>query len=728
MLRKNNSNVVEMKVYEENIDFNDYLSKIITYLPTLDKNDTWIRSGIYIGNKYKSHISSFRLLGSQTPEIGHARIEVLIVKAQLDVTLSDAQPYCVDFITEYLTQTRTDAAFVALIPSTGEGWRLFFIKSPAHDSVKIPEDILTHTCSGALKTHIKRKCGLSEAAVEGFFSCGYALFDDTVIRTKAKEIDKTLRYLKFCDIAAGSGQIIFAMTGLIAKLRSGLNKYLGSHADRSEKNFTDQFILGSLYASDYNAGALEILKINLRMKTDKKIDDYKFVWGNILTEDLFEGMPFDVVVTNPPHMKQDEFSFIKDKLESFASFSHNTDLYCYYAEKAFGLLADEGGAAILMSNRWMRSAYGAGLRHFLSQKNITEIVNYANIPAVKGISTPLSIVVGSNDAPSESLMVTVVEEEDHENLSLYVEDEALTQNLSALGDDGWVFDPEDTSALMNKIDDIGVPLEKYVDGKIYRGILTGLNEAFAIDNETAKKLIEKDPSSVNILKPFLSGRNVKRYSLPTIKKHLIFLPKGITDKMRGDCEPWKWLCSEYPAIAEHLAKFKEKALKRRDKGDYWWELRSCRYYEEFEKTKIICPTIVKHISAAMDTQGLYSNDKTTIISSDDFYLLGILNSSLMDFYMRRICTELLNEHYEVKPANLSVLPIRQISLTNSFHVNLKTEIENGAMRLSKLFSIHQDQRTEETNEEILENERNINKAVCRLYKLTPKEAGLVENY
>ena len=110
-----------------------------------------------------------------------------------------------------------------------------------------------------------------------------------------------------------------------------------------------------------------------------------------------------------------------------------------------------------------------------------------------------------------------------------------------------------------------------------------------------------------------------------------------------------------------------------------------QYYDEFEKTKIICPTIVKHISATIDTNGLFSNDKTSIIASGDFHLLGLLNSSLMDFYMRRICTELLNEHYEVKPANLAVLPIKKISPTNSFHVNLKTEIENGAMKLSKLY-------------------------------------------
>ena len=100
----------------------------------------------------------------------------------------------------------------------------------------------------------------------------------------------------------------------------------------------------------------------------------------------------------------------------------------------------------------------------------------------------------------------------------------------------------------------------------------------------------------------------------------------------------------------------------------------------------------------------------------------------MDFYMRRICTELLNEHYEVKPANLAVLPIKKISPTNSFHVNLKTEIENGAMALSKLYTIPEKERSEKVNEEIREAERAINRAVAKLYRLSAKEIGLVENY
>ena len=96
--------------------------------------------------------------------------------------------------------------------------------------------------------------------------------------------------------------------------------------------------------------------------------------------------------------------------------------------------------------------------------------------------------------------------------------------------------------------------------------------------------------------------------------------------------------------------------------------------------------------------------------------------------MRRICTELLNEHYEVKPANLAVLPIKKLSPTNSFHVNLKTEIENGAMALSKLCSVPEKERSDKINADIREAERAVNRAVARLYRLPPAEISLLENY
>lgn len=715
------SNVVYKQSSGSASDMGAYVSRIRTFLPELDEAETWIRSGLYIGEKFKGHISSFRLLGSQKTILGHSRIEVLLVKTQIGISLSDSEDLCIEFISDHLLQTAADAAFVLLVPSSGHGWRFFFIKSAKHSTIKIPDDILRHICTGTVKIYLRRSCSLSDQVIDGYLSTGYALFDDSIIRTKAREIDKALRDIKFCDIAVGSGQMAITMSSLVSQIRFGLNKYLGNTAERTEKNFRSHFFKHSLYAADFDAGALEIFKIGLRLDSDsyKSISNDNFIWGNILTEDLFKDRNFDITATNPPHLREDEFSFIKDKLEGYSSFRNNADLYCYYAERAFGITKEGGSVGLLMSNRWLRSEYGCGLRNFLSGRNIFEIIDYGNIPPVEGISTPLSVVIAANMPPAAAIKVTSVEDTDHENLSILVEETSTLLEPSALSEERWIFGSLDIAELIEKINGSGIPLGEYVKGGIFRGLLTGLNEAFTVDKAKAEQMIKTDAATASILRPFLSGRNVKRYAEPSVKNFLIFIPKGSTDEMRGNADPWIWFSTSYPAVAAHLNKFKEKAQKRMDQGDYWWELRSCTYYPEFEKTKIISPAIVKQISAAIDTKNLFSNDKTTIIPTEDFYLLGLLNSRLMDFCMRRISTELLNGYYELKPANLQELPIKPISPTNSFHMILKSDIETGAMKLSNSPDL--------SREEVREEERRINRAVYKLYKLTPAEISLVEN-
>lgn len=727
-MNRSNANVISVEKSSEAFDIQGYMAKARRLLPSLDESDTWIRSGIHIHDDYKHYISSYRLLGSQRPAIGRARVEALLIKTQVGTKLSDAEKPCVDFIGDYLARSGVDAALAALVPSTGGGWRFFFISSPKLERIEIPEDVLNYICTSAVKNYLKKRCGLSNAALDGYLSPAYALFDDTPIRARARDMDKALRDVKYCDIACGTGRIAFAMADRIAALRFDLNKYIGG-AERSEKRFRDFFLTHSLYATDYDAGCLEVLKATARLglEEEKELPENRFAWGNILIEELFSNAVFDIVATNPPHMKQEEFSIIKDRLTDFAAFANNADLYCFYAERAFGLAREGGSLALFMSNRWMRSEYGGNLRKFLSCKNISEIVDYGNIPTVKNVATPMSIISALNEPPSGSFNVATVSDTDYDDISAFAEEHASSCPSSRLTGEGWAFDSKDTAALMTKILSAGRPLGEYVEGRLYRGILTGLNEAFTLSAADAEELLRLEPDSADILRPFLSGRNVKRYSAPTVKKYLIFIPKGFTNANRGETQPWEWLSSKYPAAAARLAKYEKKAEARRDKGDYWWELRSCKYYDAFGRPKIICPSIVRQISATMDKSGLYSNDKTSVVAADDYYLLGLLNSSLMDFYFRRISAKLLNDHYELKPANLAKLPIREVSPTNSFQVRLYTEIERGAMELSSLCAVPKGERTDEEAESIRKTERAINKAVCRLYKLTPQEINIVEN-
>jgi hypothetical protein len=139
-------------------------------------------------------------------------------------------------------------------------------------------------------------------------------------------------------------------------------------------------------------------------------------------------------------------------------------------------------------------------------------------------------------------------------------------------------------------------------------------------------------------------------------------------------EAWSCLQGSYTAISTHLAPFAEAARKRSDQGDYWWELRACEYYAEFEKPKIIVPAIVQTASYLVDASGFYSNDKTSIIGVDDKALLAVLNSKATDFFMHSIAATKQGGFYEYKPMYLVQLPIPPITNAEVLTAHVETMI------------------------------------------------------
>jgi adenine-specific DNA-methyltransferase len=245
---------------------------------------------------------------------------------------------------------------------------------------------------------------------------------------------------------------------------------------------------------------------------------------------------------------------------------------------------------------------------------------------------------------------------------------------ATLGDDVWSLADAPDKEILSKLKTAGTSLGEYVKGKVYYGIKTGLNLAFVIDAETRNRLIAKHAGSADIIKPFLAGRDAKRYRQPIATTYLILLPSGWTRQKLGwqrnqrgtyaippttpnFATPWDALLAHYPAVAEYLLPFEKAAAARTDKGNYWWELRACDYYNEFEKPKIIIPTFATRAPYTYDNEGLYSNDKTTIIPTDDLFLLGVLNSNTTDFYFKSIGAKLKDAFFEYKPKYLSQLPI-----------------------------------------------------------------------
>jgi hypothetical protein len=302
--------------------------------------------------------------------------------------------------------------------------------------------------------------------------------------------------------------------------------------------------------------------------------------------------------------------------------------------------------------------------------------------------------------------------------------------MSALEDSGWSITGEKTQALLKKLKAFGIPLGSYAKGKIYRGILTGLNEAFAIDRAARDRLIAEDPKSAELIKPFLAGRDIKRcHPLPT-GKFLIFTRRGIDIK-------------KYPAIEKHLQKFKEKlmpkppdwkgtAWKGRKPGQYkWYEIQDAiDYFAEFEKPKIIVPAIVQKASYTFDRDGFLSNDKTTIIAVDDLYLLGILNSKVCDYVMHSIASTKQGGYYEYKPMYLSQLPIRTINFSDpadkARHDRMVALVEQMLSFHKKLTAAKTDHEKTNLQRQIDASDSQIDRLVYKLYELTEEEIRIVE--
>jgi hypothetical protein len=440
---------------------------------------------------------------------------------------------------------------------------------------------------------------------------------------------------------------------------------------------------------------------------------------------------FDAVIGNPPYVRQEALKDSKEYFKkSFSAYNGVADLYVYFIEKGISLLRAGGLFSYIVANKWLRANYGKAMRQWLKKQHIVEIVDFGDQPVFSQATTYPCIIVIQNKQPAATFSSTVIKNLDFSDLSSYVQQHRYEVQQEALDDAGWSLLDQGSQALLSKLRRSGIPLGQYVDREIYYGIKTGLNEAFVIDAATRRKLIQEDPRSEEVIKPFLAGRDIKRYEPLKPQRYLLFTRRG-TD------------IREYPAVKNHLWQFKEKLMPRpkawqggkwpgRKPGAYqWYEIQdTIDYYAEFEKPKIIVPAIVRCASYAFDTSGFYSNDKTTIIPTSDKYLLGLISSKLIDFYMHSISSTKRGGYFEYKPMYISKLPIRTIDLSDSS----EQEDHNRIVALVEtMLRLHKDLQTAKTDHEksliqrqIDTTDKEIDNLVYELYDLTDEEIRIVE--
>jgi hypothetical protein len=199
-------------------------------------------------------------------------------------------------------------------------------------------------------------------------------------------------------------------------------------------------------------------------------------------------------------------------------------------------------------------------------------------------------------------------------------------------------------------------LKAFIGQDSYYGIKVGLSKAFNVSVDTADRLIDEHVSAVEILRPFMQGRGMVPFGKPDTASYLLFIPKGFTmkafglnpedkedrKKMPKEQEAWEWFECTYPSVARWLLQFKDDASKRSDKGDYWWELRACAYYNEFSMPKLFYQTFQVRPCFIYSDQSVFCNNSMWFLSIKDKALLALLCSNMGWWLISKYCPRIQN--------------------------------------------------------------------------------------
>ncbi|WP_376795289.1 Eco57I restriction-modification methylase domain-containing protein [Thermogemmatispora sp.] len=385
---------------------------------------------------------------------------------------------------------------------------------------------------------------------------------------------------------------------------------------------------------------------------------------------------FDVVIGNPPYVRQEKLAEDKPFLqEHYPVYHGQADLFVYFFGQGLRLLRPGGRLAYISSNSWLRANYATALRQFLrTQTTVEEIVDLGNtriFADAPDLSPAILVVRKAPPTPGQQAQVAVFSRgEGIRDFTERLEKLRFAVTIQDQPDSGWQLRGDASRRLFARLLASGRPLKEVVAGHIYYGIKTGLNEAFIVDTATRERLIKSDPASSALLKPLVRGEDLRPWYQENEGRWLICIPSGWTQSTfpgasQGEAAAWQQFAERYPHLAAHLEPFASAARKRYDKGQFWWELRPCDYYQAFEETKIFWPDMAKYPRFSWDEHSYFCNDKGFILKAADISLLAILQARVIWFCISNLCAPLAEREglmiYQQKIQYIERLPIPELS-------------------------------------------------------------------
>jgi len=444
---------------------------------------------------------------------------------------------------------------------------------------------------------------------------------------------------------------------------------------------------------------------------------------------------FDCVIGNPPYVRQESISQFKEYFERhYDAFHGVADLYAYFMEKGLRLLREGGCYSVIVSSSFLRTNFAEPLRMFLKKAAATlRIVDFGGLAVFENAKdTYVCVPLLAKRKQPERIEVARIPSLDFENLEAYLRPRLYTIPHQRLTTEAWSLTSDAESGVFEKIMIAGKPLGDYVQRKFFRGVTTGLNEAFMIDNKTRLALIAKDTRSAELIKPLVGGEDIRRWVFHNKDLWLIFTRRGIE-------------IEKYPAIKEHLSNWKAELTPKRNSSDKvgrkpgrykWYEIQDdVAYYQTFDSPKIIFPDIAKGPRFCLDTKGNYLANTAYCLGTDDKYLLAILNSRLFWFAISNISIPFgvrAGEYrYRLIYQYMEKVPIRTINFADpadkAWHDKMVELVDrilefNKQKHSGKLAPSQADR----IDREIAATDAEIDDLVYELYSITEQERRVIE--